>query len=133
MAEMPERDAAFLLDMLLAARDALSFVEGLDEAAFLKSRLHQSAAIRALEVIGEAAGRVSAATQAAHPEIPWREIRDRRQQAGDRIERAVGVVAGERLLMRPAVPVPANFADEAALGGTERLAEHIVPRVPHEL
>ena len=31
MAEMPERDAAFLLDMLLAARDALSFVEGLDD------------------------------------------------------------------------------------------------------
>src|SRR2546423_112647 len=74
MAEMPERDAVFLLDMLLAARDALSFVEGLDEAAFLKSRLHQSAVIRALEVIGDAGGRVSAATQAAHPEIPWRQI-----------------------------------------------------------
>ena len=74
MAELPERDAAFLLDMLLAARDALSFVEGLDEAAFLESRLHQNAAIRALEVIGEAAGRVSAATRAAHPNIAWREI-----------------------------------------------------------
>jgi len=32
MAELPERDAALLLDMLLAARDALSFVEGLDES-----------------------------------------------------------------------------------------------------
>src|SRR5436309_5591282 len=74
MAELPERDAALMLDMLLAARDAPSFVEGLDEAAFLKSRLHQNAAIRSLEVIGEAAGRVSAAIQAAHPEIPWREI-----------------------------------------------------------
>ncbi len=74
MAELPERDAAFLLDMLLAARDAVSFVEGLDEAAFCKSRLHQSAVIRALEVIGEAAGNVSTATQAAHPKIPWREM-----------------------------------------------------------
>jgi uncharacterized protein with HEPN domain len=27
-----------------------------------------------LEIIGEAAGKISAATQAAHPEIPWREI-----------------------------------------------------------
>jgi len=72
MAELPERDAALLLDMLLAARDALSFAEGLDEAAFRKSRLHQSAVIRALEVLGEAAGQVSAATQATHPEIPWR-------------------------------------------------------------
>src|SRR5260370_5782718 len=74
MAELPERDAALLLDMLLAARDAQSFVEGLDEAAFLASRLHQNAAIRSLEVLGEAAGKISAATQAAHPEIPWREI-----------------------------------------------------------
>jgi len=39
MAELPERDTALLLDMLLAARDAQTFVEGLDEAAFLASRL----------------------------------------------------------------------------------------------
>jgi uncharacterized protein with HEPN domain len=74
MAELPERDAALLLDMLLAARDAQSFTDELDEKAFLASRLHQNAAIRSLEVIGEAAGKVSAGTQAAHAEIPWREI-----------------------------------------------------------
>lgn len=75
MAEtIPERDAALLLDRVMAARDALSFVEGLDETGFRSSRLHQNAVIRSLEVIGEAAGRVSSATQTAHPEIPWREI-----------------------------------------------------------
>jgi uncharacterized protein with HEPN domain len=46
MAELPARDAALLLDMLLAARDARSFVEGLDEEAFRASRLHQNAVIR---------------------------------------------------------------------------------------
>lgn len=30
--------------------------------------------IRSLEVIGEAAGKVSAATQTRHPDIPWRMI-----------------------------------------------------------
>jgi uncharacterized protein with HEPN domain len=70
MADLPERDAALLLDMLLAARDARSFAEGLDEVAFLASRLHQSAVIRSLEILGEAAGKVSAATKAGHPEIP---------------------------------------------------------------
>jgi uncharacterized protein with HEPN domain len=39
MAELPERDSALLLDMLLAAEDAQSFVKGLNEAAFLASRL----------------------------------------------------------------------------------------------
>jgi uncharacterized protein with HEPN domain len=35
-----DRDKALLLDMLLAARDARAFVAGLDEAAFMASRLH---------------------------------------------------------------------------------------------
>ncbi len=63
-----------MLDMLLAASDARAFVGGLDEAAFRASRLHQTAVIRSLEIIGEAAGKVSPATQAARPEIPWRWI-----------------------------------------------------------
>src|ERR1700722_12572317 len=78
MAELPERDSALLLDMLLAARDARAFVKGLDERAFLASRLHQNAAIRSLEIIGEAAGKVSVVTQTPPPEIPWREIPGRR-------------------------------------------------------
>jgi uncharacterized protein with HEPN domain len=69
-----ERDAAYLLDMKLAAGDALAFVEGLDAEAFFASALHQSAVIRKLEVLGEAAGRVSKSCREAHPEIPWREI-----------------------------------------------------------
>lgn len=69
-----ERDAALVWDMVMAARDALAFVAGIDEAAFAASRLHQNAVIRSLEVIGEAAGKLSQPFQAAHPEIPWREI-----------------------------------------------------------
>jgi uncharacterized protein with HEPN domain len=71
---LPERDLALLWDMLLAARDAQSFVAGLDEAAFLASRMHQAAVIRALEVLGEAAGRVSRDSCAALPDLPWREM-----------------------------------------------------------
>jgi len=70
MADLPTRDAALMLDMLLAARDAQNFVEGLDKTAFFASRLHQNAVIRSLEVIGEAAGKLSADTHAAHPQIP---------------------------------------------------------------
>ena len=69
-----DRDAALLLDMLLAARDAAQFLTGMDEAAFKASRLHQNAVIRSLEVIGEAAAKVSPATRAAHPDIEWRDM-----------------------------------------------------------
>jgi uncharacterized protein with HEPN domain len=64
--------------ILLAARDAQDFVQGLKESAFLASRLHQYATIRSLEIIGEAAGKVSEAARAAHPEIPWRDITNMR-------------------------------------------------------
>jgi len=32
------------------------------------------AVLKLVEIVGEAAARVGAATQAAHPEIPWREV-----------------------------------------------------------
>jgi uncharacterized protein with HEPN domain len=65
------RDEAYLLDMLLAASDAREFAKDLDWAGFEASDLHQSAIIRKLEIIGEAAGRVSKEFQAQHPEIAW--------------------------------------------------------------
>lgn len=68
------RDAALLLDMLLAAEDALGFVAGMDRAAFLASALHQSAVIRQITIIGEAANRITRGFQAAHPDIAWSNI-----------------------------------------------------------
>jgi uncharacterized protein with HEPN domain len=68
------RDAALILDIKLAAEDALSFVADLDEAAFLESKLYQSAVIRKLEVMGEAAGKVSKAFCSAHPDVPWSQM-----------------------------------------------------------
>ncbi len=68
------RDEALVLDMLLAARDAMEFVAELDQPRFETSRLHQNAVIRSIEIIGEAAGKVSRGFQQAHPEIPWSAI-----------------------------------------------------------
>lgn len=68
------RDPALLLDMVLYARDALSFIEGMDAAAFFASDLHQNAVIRCLEVIGEAARKVSPHTRTALPGVAWAEI-----------------------------------------------------------
>ena len=74
MVELASRDLSLLLDIVIAARDARSFVGGLDEPAFLASRLHQNAVIRSLEVIGEAANTLTPQCQAALPDISWREI-----------------------------------------------------------
>ena len=68
------RDHAYLLDMLLAARDAVEFAAGLTFAQFGQSRLNQNATLKAIETIGEAASCISLETRQLHPEIPWAEI-----------------------------------------------------------
>jgi len=67
-------DEFVLADMLVAARKAREFVDGLSFEEFEASDLHQNAVVRALEVVGEAARRVSDETRNAHPSIPWRPI-----------------------------------------------------------
>ena len=65
------RDDALLLDIVTAAKDALSFIGDLDWAAFQNSRLHQNAVVRSLEIIGEAAGKLSNDFRERHPAIDW--------------------------------------------------------------
>lgn len=68
------RDDAYLLDMLIAARHASDHAAGLSEERFRESELHKDAIIRKLEVIGEAARRVSEATRSRHTQIEWSKI-----------------------------------------------------------
>lgn len=69
-----ERDAAYLWDMLQAAKEVEAMLKDRDLAAFLADRILVRAIERSVEIIGEAARRVSAPYMTAHPEIPWREI-----------------------------------------------------------
>lgn len=68
------RDAAYLWDMLDAARNAIEFTRGKTLDDFVEDRMLQYAVERAVEIIGEAANRISAAFHQAHPGVPWRKI-----------------------------------------------------------
>jgi uncharacterized protein with HEPN domain len=65
-------DDALLLDMLIAARKILRFVDGMSESEFENSDMAQSAVIRELQVIGEAARLVSDETRSAQTRVDWR-------------------------------------------------------------
>ena len=69
-----QRDVAYLWDMLDAARMVEQLSSGLDFTQYSNDRRTQLAIERSLEIIGEAAGRVSALFRNTHPEIPWRQI-----------------------------------------------------------
>jgi uncharacterized protein with HEPN domain len=59
-------------------RDAVgrvgSYVAGLDENRFMENPLVQDAVIRQLQVLGEAAKRLSREFRTGSPEIPWSDI-----------------------------------------------------------
>ena len=67
-------DESYLIDMLVAARKAVRFSGGLTHERFLQSDLHQNAVLKVLEIIGEAASRISKDTKTAHPDVPWPDI-----------------------------------------------------------
>ena len=69
-----KRDAAYLWDMLLAARDASTITAGLTEQQLQHDRMRMLALERSMELIGEAARRISSNFRAKHVQIPWKEI-----------------------------------------------------------
>ena len=64
-------DDAYLLDMLLVAREARTFAAQLTFREFERNRMAQLAILKSVEVVGEAASRVSSECRESHPEIPW--------------------------------------------------------------
>jgi len=68
------KDAGYLLDMLEHARGVMRAVQDRSIAEYLADEDLRLAIERRIEIIGEAARRVSTIFQDAHPEIPWRKI-----------------------------------------------------------
>ena len=68
------RDAGYLLDMLQHAQGVARAVRGRTFKDYAADEDLQLAVERRIEIIGEAAGRVSEAFRDAHPEVPWRKI-----------------------------------------------------------
>jgi uncharacterized protein with HEPN domain len=71
---MEKSDSVRLKHMLEAARACLQFGAGRERIDLEKDQMLSFAIIRALEIFGEAASRVSDKFQQAHPQIPWRAI-----------------------------------------------------------
>ena len=66
-----DRDAPHIVDIVGSARLVQAYLEGVPRKDFVRDVQLQDSVIRRLEIIGEAAGRVSAVFRARHPAIPW--------------------------------------------------------------
>lgn len=95
-------DSVYLHDMLSAARAVVDFTRGRTLDEYACDLLLRSAVERQIEVVGEAARRVSPGFKATHPEIPWDKItRQRHVLAHD-----YGEIQDERIWRVATVHIP---------------------------
>jgi uncharacterized protein with HEPN domain len=71
---MNERDETLLRDMLDMARKAQTFLGGRDQKAVEQDEMLAFALVRAIEVLGEAASKITPETRVQLPQIPWKII-----------------------------------------------------------
>jgi uncharacterized protein with HEPN domain len=71
---MRRDDRLRLRHMLDAGREAVRFTQGKTRGDLDRDRVLALALVKLLEIVGEAASRVTAESQRADPSIPWRDI-----------------------------------------------------------
>jgi uncharacterized protein with HEPN domain len=64
----------FLQDIVEAMTGAVSFVEGMEFADFIRDKKTAYATIKALEIIGEAVAHIPDSLKTDYPQVPWKEI-----------------------------------------------------------
>lgn len=67
-------DATLLRDMIAAARAAIHDIEGMPRADFGADPVRGLGLVKCVEIVGEAAGRLSPAFRDRHAELPWGRI-----------------------------------------------------------
>ena len=71
---MKDKDLVRLKHMLDSTRSILQFLEGKQRKDLDDDRLLLSGIIRELQILGEAAGKISEKTQDLYPGLPWRQL-----------------------------------------------------------
>ena len=71
---MDKADEVRLRHMLDAMRDAVGFATERQRDALDTDRMLTLSLVKCIEIIGEAAGRISNEVRSHHPQIPWRNI-----------------------------------------------------------
>lgn len=122
---MPPNDRIRLLHMLDAAREAAAFASGRTSEDLANDRLLALALVKCVEIIGEAASKVSAETRSRLGGIPWVDIIGMRH----RLIHAYFDIDFERVSDTITADLPPLIARlESALGGFDTGAHGSIER-----
>jgi uncharacterized protein with HEPN domain len=73
-------DRIRLQHMLDAAQEAITFANGLDQKGFVNDRMRLLSVVKSIEIIGEAATKVSPTLKQQANQIPWDDIKGMRNR-----------------------------------------------------
>jgi uncharacterized protein with HEPN domain len=117
---LPEdRDAAYLWDIIDAAKTIVEFSSGLSLHDYLKDRKLQLAIEREMEIIGEAARRLSDSFKTAHSDVPWSRIIAQRNV----LAHEYGEIKQDRIFLVASVHIPELVT----------LLQPLLPPIPPEI
>jgi len=71
---MKENDEVYLSHIVDAIERIEEYCQGVSRQKFLKNKMVAAAAVRELEIIGEAARNVSREFRKMNPELPWKQM-----------------------------------------------------------
>ena len=111
---MRDEDRVRLRHMVEAAQSAIEFVSGRARADLDTDRMLLFAVVRAIEIVGEAASKVSNETRAAHNATPWQAIIGMR----NRLVHAYFEVDSQVVWKTVTVEIPAVLPQLQALAAT---------------
>lgn len=97
--------------MIDASRKIVSFAADIERQQFDQDEMRQLALLRLIEIVGEAASRISVEMQTEHPEIPWAAITGMR----NRLVHAYFAVDLDRVWATITISIPALLAQLEAI------------------
>jgi len=111
-------DIALLYDMLDSARSVQNMIKGMNLEKYKDDRRTRRAVEREIEIIGEAARKVTRLFMDKHPEIPWRKIIGQRHK----LAHEYGEIQDEILYKVATIHIPELIC----------LLEPLIPPLPSE-
>lgn len=73
-----QRDISYFSDILSSSKLAVEYLEKISFDEFIKNTAIQDAVIRRIEIIGEAANRISEQSKSKYDNLPWTEMKGMR-------------------------------------------------------
>jgi uncharacterized protein with HEPN domain len=69
-----KHDDVYISHILEASQELSEFIKGIDKNNFLTNKVIRAATVRQIQIVGEAAKKLSDETKNAYPDIPWKDI-----------------------------------------------------------